>query len=299
MSDAVIVDACRRRGLGGSPTAVLDDEDSLTDAERSRVPAIAGTSHAVFVREIEAEIEVEVGGEFEGVGNADRPAFALRFFTTEGELPACGHGTVAAVALLAERSGGDQFQAHLRAATRRFEGWAVREGGRLAAAFDPGPVDLRAPKPEELEAVAAGLGIAVGGIAEEACVASVGRERMLLPLASRSALAELAPNFAQLKEACDRFGFLGCYAYSVPEADGLSAARMFAPSIGVPEDIANANSTGCLAAYLAGRGVARLSVDMGDHLGSPSTITATVHDGPSGRQIRLGGEAAGMRSISV
>jgi trans-2,3-dihydro-3-hydroxyanthranilate isomerase len=45
---------------------------------------------------------------------------------------------------------------------------------------------------------------------------------------------------------------------------------MFAPSIGVPEDIANANSTACLAAHL-GRG---LAVDMGDALGEPATILA-------------------------
>jgi trans-2,3-dihydro-3-hydroxyanthranilate isomerase len=263
---------------------VLDDDDSLTDEERSRVPAVAGTSHAVFVREVD-------DGEYE-----------LRFFTTEGELPACGHGTVAAVALLAERSGGggDDFRVRLRAGTRRFEGWAVREGGRLTASFDPGPVSLRAAKSEEVEALAAGLGIAASDVAGEACVASVGRERLLLPVASRDVLAALTPDFVQLKEACDRFGFLGCYAYSVPEADGVTAARMFAPSIGVPEDIANANSTGCLAAYLAEQGVTRLSVDMGDRLGSPATITATVHDDPTtGRQVRLGGEAASVRTISA
>jgi trans-2,3-dihydro-3-hydroxyanthranilate isomerase len=277
MRDAVIVDACRRRGLGGSPTAVLDDDDSLTAAERRRLPAIAGTSHAVFVRRIEGEA-----------------AYALRFFTTEGELPACGHGTVAAVALLAERSGEDEFQVQLRTATRKFEGWAVREDGRLTASFDPGPVSLRAAKTEEAEVIAAALGITPADVAGDACVASVGRERILLPVPSRTALAALTPDFARLKGACDHLGFLGCYVYSAPEADGTSAARMFAPSIGVPEDIANANSTGCLAAHLAEHGVLRLSVDMGDHLGSPSTITATVHESPAGRQIRLGGEAASI-----
>ena len=59
-------------------------------------------------------------------------------------------------------------------------------------------------------------------------------------------------------------------------AGGRYAARMFAPSIGVPEDIANANSTACLAAHLA----AGVAVDMGDSLGRPATITATqVADG--------------------
>jgi trans-2,3-dihydro-3-hydroxyanthranilate isomerase len=259
---------------------VIEDQDSFTDDERTRVSAAAGTSHAVFVREVDG-------------------AYVLRFFTTKGELPACGHGTVAAVALLAERSGGNDFQVRLRTATRRFEGRAVRERGRLTASFDFGPVSLRAAEAEEVGAITAQLAIAAGQVTGEVCVASVGRARMLLPVASRAALATLAPDFEQLKEACDRLGFLGCYVYSIPEANGMSAARMFAPSIGVPEDIANANSTGCLAAYLAEHGLARLSVDMGDHLGIPATITATVPSDPTGYRVRLGGEAACTGSVSV
>jgi trans-2,3-dihydro-3-hydroxyanthranilate isomerase len=42
------------------------------------------------------------------------------------------------------------------------------------------------------------------------------------------------------------------------------------------EDIANANSTACLAAYLAAGGRHEITVEMGDAVGSPSTITVTV-----------------------
>lgn len=276
MHDAVIVDACRRTGQGGSPTAVLEDGD-FTDAERRGIPVATGTSHAVFIRP-------------EGDGADGRPAFSLRFFTSEGELPACGHGTVAALALLA--GGARELRAVLHTTNHRFDGWAVREDDRLTAMFDPGPVSLRAPQSEELQAVTAGLGLDEAAVAGPACVASVGRERLLLPVGSRAALAGVTPDFAALRAACDRHGFLGCYVYSVPDADGSAAARMFAPSIGVPEDVANANSTGCLAAHLAEQGVARLSVEMGDRLGRPSTIAAAVHEGPDGKRIRLGGEAA-------
>lgn len=91
MHDAEIVDACRRHGIGGSPTAVLEDGD-FTDAERRAIPLAVGTSHAVFIRA-------------DGDGGTGLPAFSLRFFTSEGELPACGHGTVAAMALVASRDG--------------------------------------------------------------------------------------------------------------------------------------------------------------------------------------------------
>ncbi|GAA0953300.1 hypothetical protein GCM10009554_57480 [Kribbella koreensis] len=259
----MVVDACQRQGRGGSPTAVLD-EASYTDEERCRIPAELGTSHAVFIR----ATGVERG----------RPSYSLRFFTTEGELPACGHGTVAALALLAIRNGGSTFHAVLSTKSRTFEGWAIRtrdssvdtphrtdhrppQPGSVTARFDPGPITLRAAHASELKAITTSLGLDGEGrlrgrrqasevVASNACVASNGRPRLLLPVRSRAALANLSPDFDLLRATCDRYGLLGCYAYSIPDRHGRAAARMFAPSIGVPEDIANANSTACLAAHL-------------------------------------------------
>lgn len=108
-----------------------------------------------------------------------------------------------------------------------------------------------------------------------------------------------APSFATLREARDRYGLLGCYAHSNPNPNGRAAARIFAPSIGVPEDVANANSTACLAAYLADQGVTGIAVDMGDHLGHPSTIIASAQRSSSGTQIRLGGAAKIARGVRL
>ncbi|MFJ8716190.1 PhzF family phenazine biosynthesis protein [Streptomyces violaceus] len=102
-----IVRACLRDGHGGSPTAVLG-EAPLSDDERRRVPVLIGTSHAVFV----SVHDSRRGG----------PVVSLRFFTAEGELPACGHGTVAALAFMAERAGGREYRAIICAAGRVFPG---------------------------------------------------------------------------------------------------------------------------------------------------------------------------------
>ncbi len=261
------------------------DEMPLSDAQRRRVPDLAGTSHAVFV-------SLPSGGP-EGA------PVSLHFFTSEGELPACGHGTVAALAFLAARAGGERYRATLHASGRVFEGWSLREGTRANTAFEPGPVDLREPTASELVDVLAALGVTHHTLAPGAAVASVGRPRLLVPLTTRSALAALAPDFDRLRAACNRLGFLGCYVYSVPDPTGRAAARMFAPSIGVPEDIANANSTACLAARLAGQGTTRIAVDMGDSLGSPATITATTQPGPAGPLIHLGGTARLIRVVRL
>jgi trans-2,3-dihydro-3-hydroxyanthranilate isomerase len=271
-----IVHACQRAGRGGSPTAVVD-EMALTGAERCAVPVAAGTSHVVFI-----------ATEERGSG---RTVASLRFFTAAGELPACGHGTVAALAVLAERAGIREYEAVLRSGGRTFVGRAIGSGDRYEAAFDPGPVDLRTPTVTETGPLLSAVGIDPEGVPVWCRIAAVGRPRMLVQVRDRQALADLAPDMARLREVCDRHGLLGCYVYSTPSPDGRAAARMFAPSIGVAEDIANANSTACLAAHLADRGFTALDVDMGDSLCEPSTITATTRPGPGGLLVRVGGTA--------
>jgi PhzF family phenazine biosynthesis protein len=135
---------------------------------------------------------------------------------------------------------------------------------------------VRPPAPGEPDPVLRALGIGPDLLAPGTVVAARGRPRLLVPVTSAAALAALAPDFDALRAACDAAGLLGCYVYHGPDRDGRVRARMFAPSIGVPEDIANANSTACLAAHLSTRGRTRLTADMGDALGTPATITATI-----------------------
>ncbi|WP_395293678.1 PhzF family phenazine biosynthesis protein [Kitasatospora hibisci] len=293
-----LVHACQRAGRGGSPTAVVDESSlgglrgpgSLSDEQRRTVPGLTGASHAVFVS-----------------SGAD---VSLRFFTTTGELPGCGHGTVAALAFLAARAGRSDYRAVLRTRGGSFAGRVTRAHGEYDAAFEPGPVTLREPAHGEPDAVLDALGVAADAVVPGSRIATLGRPRLLLPVTSRSALAAVAPDFDRLRAACDRLGLLGCYVHCEtgnsggPGASGPSgaagirfAARMFAPSIGVPEDVANANSTACLAAHLAREGRlgagagGRIGVDMGDSLGTPSTITAsaTTVGGAAtlGRRVRL------------
>ncbi|WP_189309122.1 PhzF family phenazine biosynthesis protein [Streptomyces brasiliensis] len=190
-----IVHACLRDGGGGSPTAVLDDVP-LTEAERRALPARLGTSHAVFA-----------GADGTGSG---RTRATLRFFTSAGELPACGHGTVAALAVLAERAGTERFEAELRAGGRAFIGRCTRRGERAEAVFDPGPVRLREPTAAETALVLPALGIPSDALGPGIRAASTGRWRWLVPVRSRAVLAGLSPDVGRLREACDRLGLLGC-----------------------------------------------------------------------------------------
>jgi trans-2,3-dihydro-3-hydroxyanthranilate isomerase len=292
VSNAIsIVNACLREGRGGSPTAVLDDSVPATEAERRRIPVRFGTSHAVFVSRPDRPSAPGAPTPPQNNLAAEESVVRLRFFTAEAELPGCGHGTVAAVAFLAEQRHGTEHEFRLRVAGRTFTGYAVRDGDRIDAAFDPGPVTLRQPSSAEIDGVVSALGLSPDLLGPGACVAALGRARILIPVASPEAVAALIPDLDRLRTACDRFGLLGCYVHTAPTRTGRVVARMFAPSIGVPEDVANANSTACLAARLADEGLSDLMVDMGDALGHPATITASVRPSRAGRQILVGGAA--------
>lgn len=263
MSTPTIVNACTRDGRGGNPTAVLADGD-YTDAERSALPAAHGASHAVFIADHDGEHQ-------------------LRFFTATGELPACGHATAAAIAVIAQGADtGDLVTTlRLRTSRRAFTATAHPEGTQTRVFFDPGPVAFRDADDPGPILTALGLDADHPGVR----IAGVARERLLVPLPDPAALAELKPDRDALKDACAAAGLLGAYVHAPQATPGRHCARMFAPSIGVPEDIANANGTACLAAGLGGR----IIVDMGDALGVRARIEASA--GPDGT-VRLSATAA-------
>jgi trans-2,3-dihydro-3-hydroxyanthranilate isomerase len=281
--DVLMVEACLRDGAGGSPTTVVRKCEGLDDGDLARIPVRMGTSHVAVVYP-------------HGSSGGSR---TLRFFTAEGELPGCGHGTVAAIAVLALQGAREGFQGLLCVAGRDLEATGSiepgSEGGDVVEAwFDQGIVEHRASTCDERAAFLAALGLERNALHpdDEIAVASPGRERLLIPVADRTVLASIRPDQERLADESRRYGQLGCFVYVPPSATEPAAARMFAPAIGVPEDVANANSTGCLAAHLliTGRNPT-VSVDQGDVLGRPSTVRATAIR--SGRRIatRVGGTA--------
>lgn len=254
MTVLTIVDACVRDGTGGSPTAVLDDDPALSDDGRRAAAPSAGTSHAAFLG----------------------PSDEVRFFTSEGELTGCGHGTVAAQAVLLSRAGLDQRHGRQRTGGRTVEVVARRRASGIEVWFDQGPVSLSRPSTEDVDEVLAALGLPTGDVV----IASPGTPRYLVAAGDRETLLGLTPDLARLAR---RPAVLGCFVYA-HTGPGAAVARMFAPAIGVPEDIANANSTGCLAAYL---NAASLRVDQGDARGFPATVLASADGG----RVRVGGVA--------
>ncbi|MFI7430766.1 PhzF family phenazine biosynthesis protein [Micromonospora sp. NPDC049836] len=279
--DVTVVDACvRRDGRGGSPTAVTDDDPAATDADRRAVAAAAGISHAAFL------------------GPRRRPdgGWPVRFFTATAELSGCGHGTVAAQALRLTRTALGELNDRQHTGGRTFDTAAIRRPAAVEVWFDQGLVALRRPAPDERAAIIAALGLTADDLppGDAPRIAAPGAPRILVPVGDRSALRRVRPHLGRLTAACRRYGLLGCFVYVAPVGERPGAARMFAPAIGVDEDVANANSTGCLAAHLldtTGAQTIAIEVEQGDTLNRPASVLASARHGPAGITTRVGGLA--------
>jgi len=271
MIRAVSVDAGTREGEGGSATTVVLNSGPFTDEQRARLARRVGTSHTAFVAREDDEI------------------LDVRFFTRERELTGCGHGTIAVHAALGrpgsrrQTTGGRTFVVDTASAGAEFE-----------VAFDQGVVTLTEVRAELWRAVsdALGLGARDFDAAAPPAIASPGAPRLLLAV-SPSGLGRLAPDLRRLEALTREAGLLGCFAYAAFDAERHYGARMFAPAIGVGEDVSNANSTGCLAALVTAMTgqPASITVDQGDHAGSPSRIVARGLPTSRGIVARLSGRA--------
>jgi len=253
-----IVRACTHHGLGGSPTAVLMDDVTLTDSARRAIVRQSGTSHAAFI---------DIGAD---------TAATVRFFTTSGELTNCGHGTIAAQAVLLDLRQVEECRGQQCTGGRTFDTTAVR---RTTTAARP---------------LLAAIGIEARDLAtdDDLCIASPGTPRLLVPIRNRGTLLSLRPDLDRLAAECRRLGFLGCFVYVPSAMPEPVTARMFAPAIEVGEDVVNANGSGCLAAYLlAKHSTVSVEVEQGDALGHPSSVFATATEIDGGISTRVGGVA--------
>lgn len=252
----IVVDSCVRDGAGGSPTAVVVEDGTLSDEERRAIVRASGASHGGFVH----------GDD-------------VRFFTAAGELANCGHGAIAVQAVLPQRP--------LRVGGRVLDATVTERPDGVEVWFDQAAIELG--EATGCDDLLTALGLAPDR-AGDLRVASPGTPRLLVAVRGRRTLLGLRPDFGRLARACRRRGYLGCFAY----VHGPTVtARMFAPAIGVDEDIVNANSAGCLAAHLFdAHGDGSVEVHQGDVLGRPSAVHATA----DGVTARIGGRVLPVSS---
>jgi predicted PhzF superfamily epimerase YddE/YHI9 len=221
MTSVFLVDAFTAQAFGGNPAAVF-----ILDEPRSDEWLLAIT------REFGCE------AAFLSPKPHETSRYGLRFFTTAGEDPFCGHGTLSSSHILYEQG---LVPHDARISFDTVSGpFAARRLGTFIELDLPTEVAVAVPPPAEL---LSGLG------QTEHTVRFVGKNRMdyLVQLDSEREVRALRPDFDVLKQVECRGVIVT--AQADPNKPYAVVSRFFAPSIGMLEDNATGSAHCALAPY--------------------------------------------------
>lgn len=253
---------------GGSPTAVVFNADELTDEVLHGIAREADVSHTAFIF------------------NADTYQFNIRFFTKEGEIKNCAHASIAAGYLYASKCGiTDNATYYQKTISGTHKIYVTRQGNDWNVYLTQNEIIFKPAEDVLVDELLSTFRISIQDLDDRypVILASPGSFRALIPLRSESILQELKPDFQMLRSTTTRHNIMGCFAFTMLPGphDFFARARMFAPAIGVNEDLINGNSTGCLAAYLLNLGMMgtektelRLTVEQGHSFNRIGTVMA-------------------------
>ena len=280
------------RPFAGNPLAIVPDGSDLTTDEMQAIAREMNLSETTFV-----------------LPAADpAAAFRLRIFTPTSELPLAGHPVVGACFILAQRGvmklneGTNRIFQECGAGVLPVD-IHVHEGNVARVYMTQArPQFLKSTTNRALLAAAVGLDedrLLPDGLSAQ--VVSTGVPQLLVPVQGLKDLEDIEVNQAALRtvfETLDTQCFM-IFTRQTVQPNSTVHARMFAPTLGVPEDPATGSASGALGAYLVRHGVmeahatTHLIVEQGYEMGRPSTIYVEVDKGLDGGpgEVRVGGQA--------
>jgi trans-2,3-dihydro-3-hydroxyanthranilate isomerase len=267
----VTVDVFTDKPFGGNPLAVILDARGLTDGQMQAIAREFNYSEQTFV-----------------LPPADPAHTArVRIFTPVAELPFAGHPNVGTAFALARA--GSVLGRPVSSAMVFEEGGgpvrveALRDRGTVCGARIAAPQALELGPELPAAPLAAAVGLPADAIASPPRVASVGLTQVFAELPDLARLAAARPDpaaFAAAEAALPLAGAPLLLLLWTRTGPGAVRARLFAPTVGVPEDPATGSAAAALGALLASRGEGEdLLVEQGIEMGRPSRIEVAVRAG--------------------
>lgn len=264
----VFVDVFTDHALAGNQLAVFTDARGLDEETMQALALEIGFAETTFV------LPAEAGG-----------TARVRIFTPRVELPFAGHPTLGTAWVLAAPLQRAVVELEMLAGTVPVT-MERDESGALAFGRMEQPIPSFEPYPDP-EALFAALGIEGSALPVEQY--EIGPRPVFVVLGSREAVAALDPDLAALRE-------LGANVSCVAGEGASWKARVFLPSIGVPEDPATGSAAGPLACHLCRHGLVpwgtEIEIVQGVEIGRPSTLYARAEGGANGiERVEVGGRA--------
>ncbi len=248
--DRYLVDVFTTEPGKGNPGAVIISTDELTG------PGMAG-------------LAAGFGVETTFVTPGEKPV--LRYYQPSGAaMTLCGHGTLAALAVLREHGRSGRFT-------------IATPAGDLPVSIDPYLLGLAMPPvtftdPVDPAIAAQALGIAPDAIDGPVRVASAGRPKLIVPLRSTAVLDSIHPEDQRVEEACAAVGATGIYPFTLNARSfgAVADARHFPAGAGMHEDPVTGVAAVALAWYLwrhgAVPGCGSIKIEQGHAMGRPGMV---------------------------
>jgi trans-2,3-dihydro-3-hydroxyanthranilate isomerase len=288
------LDVFTDRPFGGNQLAVFPDARGLSSERMHELAREFNYSETTFVLPPDDPVHTR----------------RVRIFTPGGEVPFAGHPTVGTAHALAAAGevALDGAETHLVLeegvgpvpVTVRAEG-----GAPVFAQLSVAKLPEVGPTPPARDALAAALSLDAADLldgewAPEAV--SCGLPFLFVPLRDMDAVRRARPKIDLFERALAGYWTDIVFVFARGgERPGTDVrARMFAPSIGVPEDPATGSACAALGGYLAARdarrdGALRWTVEQGFEMGRPSIVEIEVErDGGAARAVRVGGRSVMM-----
>lgn len=292
------VDAFANRFLGGNPAGVVPDAQDLSDKEMKKIAREMNLSETAFVMPVEDE-------------EAD---FELRFFTPSQEVDLCGHATIGAFFVLAEK-GYIECKKHVDC-----KSGTVMLKQKTKAGILPVEIEFEDRKVKNILMTQKSPEY-VGGIddIDELCkamgiekediglrmhdikpqIVSTGLKDIILPVKSIQIIKDMNPDMKKLSEYSRKKGVVGVHVFTDDSEEENSdfATRNFAPYVGIDEESATGTSNGALAAYLHKNKVIDISkrsdyvFEQGYYMERPSKIVVRLQETGDDLNVKVGGTA--------
>ncbi|MFP5219855.1 MAG: PhzF family phenazine biosynthesis protein [Actinomycetes bacterium] len=242
---------------GGNPAGVVLNASGMASEEMAEVAASVGYSETAFLA-----------------------GSSLRFFSPRGEVPFCGHATVATAVALASRSGStDRFVFTTPAGDVPVT--VVRRDGRFIASLTSVPTWSRDAHADERERALSALRLDGDDLdpAHPVHVAFAGNRHLIVPLRSRSRLAALSYDTDALLAVMEDSGWTTVHV-TWRETPSLWRARDPFPTGGVVEDPATGAAAAAFGGYLRALGLAppptSITIVQGEDMGRRSVLTVDL-----------------------
>lgn len=283
-----IADVFTQSPFGGNPLAVFLDADDLSTEVMQQIAREMNLSETVFVCQ---------------PSNTDAWAH-LRIFTTEEELPFAGHPNVGTAAVLCAAGRYPKSDENNNFFKSYFEEKVGEVGMSVEVRADGVYSELKTAVPASLKegvaskkdyAIILGLGEADFDTSIPTHVGNAGLDFGLVVLSNEDALNKAKMNIAKWEQGLKNTAAKFTYLVFIDQDKKEVQARMFCPSLGVPEDPATGSAAAALSGLLAkyfsiSDSEQKWSVRQGEKIERPSIIQLRFESrGNNAYEIRVGG----------